>query len=137
MDTLSSSQRSERMSRIHAKDTGPELAVRSLVHKMGFRYRLHSRELPGCPDLVFPHRKKVLFVHGCFWHRHNNCRNNRTPKTKLSFWLPKLNANKKRDQKNQTRLKSMGWKSCVVWECELKNKEILAKRIEIYLRETL
>lgn len=122
------------MSQIRAKDTGPELVVRSMVHKMGFRYRLHSRKLPGCPDLVFPCQKRVIFVHGCFWHRHKNCRNDRPPKTKLGFWLPKLNENKKRDIKNQDRLKKIGWNFCVVWECELKNKAMLAKRLETYLR---
>ncbi|MEK6562320.1 MAG: very short patch repair endonuclease [Candidatus Binatota bacterium] len=100
------------MSRIRAKDTKPELMVRRMVHGMGFRYRLHSKKLPGCPDLVFHRKRKVLFVHGCFWHRHKNCGNDRPPKSRLGFWLPKLDENRKRDVKNKTRLRRLGWSSC-------------------------
>ena len=133
MDTLTPRERSERMSRIRAKDTKPELMVRRMVHGMGFRYRLHSKELPGCPDLVFHRKRKVLFVHGCFWHRHKNCGNDRPPKSKRGFWLPKLDENRKRDVKNKARLRRLGWSYCVVWECELGNREKLARRIKSYL----
>ncbi len=108
MDTLSPAQRSERMSRVKSRDTKPELAVRRLVHSMGYRYRLHGK-LPGRPDLVFAARRKVIFVHGCFWHRHSGCPNCRLPKSRLAFWKPKLEANKKRDRKNQQSLRRLGW----------------------------
>ncbi|MFQ5672897.1 MAG: very short patch repair endonuclease [Nitrospinales bacterium] len=135
MDTLTPRQRSERMSRIRAKDTKPEIVVRRMTHGLGFRFRLHSRKLPGCPDLVFSRRRKVIFVHGCFWHRHKKCCNDRPPKTKLDFWLPKLNGNRKRDVKNQIQLRKMGWDFLIIWECELKNKEKLSKRIVDYLED--
>ena len=110
-DTLTSEQRSERMSRIGARDTGPEIKVRRLAHSLGYRYRLHRRELPGTPDLVFPGRRKVIFVHGCFWHRHPGC--GRMPKSKLEFWRPKLENNRKRDLAAQRKLRSLGWKRLV------------------------
>lgn len=119
-DTLDPAARSERMSRIKGRDTGPELLVRKLTHRMGFRYRLHRRDLPGCPDLVFPARRKVIFVHGCFWHRHpdETCKLARLPKSRLDFWLPKLEANHARDLENQAKLLNMGWQMMIVWECE-------------------
>ena len=98
MDTLTSAERSERMGRVRSKDTKPEMLVRSLVHKMGYRYRLHARDLPGKPDMVFSRRGKIIFVHGCFWHRHGTCKNTRWPKSKLEFWKPKLEANSRRDK---------------------------------------
>ena len=105
MDTLSKAQRSERMSRVRGKDTKPELLVRRLVHGMGYRYRLHRRDLPGTPDLVFPGRRKVIFVHGCFWHRHPDpaCKLARLPKSRTDFWLPKLEGNRARDIENAAR----------------------------------
>ncbi|MFZ5897607.1 MAG: very short patch repair endonuclease [Bacillota bacterium] len=132
-DTLSPQERSERMRRVRAKDTKPELVVRRLVYSMGYRYRLHGRNLPGHPDLVFPGRKKVIFVHGCFWHRHEGCARCRLPKSKLDFWQPKLEGNKARDIANQARLREMGWDFLVVWECELKDLEALKRRIRTYL----
>src|SRR5687768_17294491 len=103
VDTLSKSARSERMSRIGAKDTKPEMAVRRLVHSLGYRYRLHRRSLPGNPDLVFPARRKAIFVHGCFWHRHpdSSCKLARLPKSRGDFWIPKLEANAERDLRNE------------------------------------
>ena len=118
MDTLTPEERSERMSRVRSKDTAIELRVRSLVHSLGYRYRLHRRDLPGTPDLVFPSRKKVIFVHGCFWHLHRKCRQYRLPRTKKSFWIPKLQANKERDKRNLAKLRSLGWRSLIIWECE-------------------
>lgn len=133
MDNLTPEERSERMSRIRNKDTKPELAVRSLVHGMGYRYRLHSHKLPGSPDMVFAGRKKVIFVHGCFWHYHRNCRQYRFPKTNVDFWKPKLEQNRRRDKKNLEELNKMGWISLVIWECELKDMERLEVRIRSFL----
>ncbi len=134
MDTLSTLERSERMSRVRSKHTKPEMAVRSLVHSLGYRYRLHSAALPGKPDLTFSGRHKVIFVHGCFWHRHGaRCPLTRLPKSKLDFWKPKLEQNKKRDEKNRKRLRSAGWESLVIWECQLKDNETLVKRITAFL----
>ncbi|AVO48907.1 very short patch repair endonuclease [Melaminivora suipulveris] len=121
MDTLNPEERSERMRRIRAKNTVPEMVVRGFVHALGFRYRLHDKNLPGCPDLVFPARHKVILVHGCFWHRHNRCPLARLPKSRLDFWLPKLEGNKRRDALKLRQLSRLGWKSLVIWECELRD----------------
>lgn len=133
-DTLTTAERSERMSRVKGRDTRPEWAVRQLVHRLGYRYRLHRKDLPGCPDLVFPARRKVIFVHGCFWHRHPDpaCKLARLPKSRLDFWLPKLESNRARDLHNQVRLIDMGWQIMVVWECEI-GKPGLGERIEGFL----
>ncbi|MDQ6701048.1 MAG: DNA mismatch endonuclease Vsr [Acidobacteriota bacterium] len=134
MDTLSPTERSERMGRVRSKDTKPELTVRRLVHSLGFRYRLHNRELPGTPDLVFCSRRKIIFVHGCFWHRHDpECPLTRLPKSNLEFWLRKLEQNRTRDNKNIKRLRADGWRVMVVWECELSNLEALTRRIRPFL----
>jgi len=131
MDTLSQADRSERMSRVRSKGTKLEMRVRRIVHAMGYRYRLYRRDLPGCPDLVFPARRKVVFVHGCFWHRHEGC--GRLPKSRLDFWLPKLESNRQRDLANQERLRGMGWSVLVVWECELRDAAVLAERVRSFL----
>lgn|SRR5579875_3229334 len=133
MDTLTKAERSERMALIRSKDTKPELAIRSLIHRMGYRYRLHAKQLPGRPDLVFAGRSKIIFVHGCFWHLHQNCFNNRPPKSKQEYWKPKLDRNAKRDLEVRRKLQRLGWKVLVVWECELGNIERLAKRIKAFL----
>lgn len=135
MDTLTSIQRSERMSRVRATNTRPEMIVRRLVHGMGYRYRLHRKDLPGKPDLVFPSRRKIIFVHGCFWHRHDDpsCRLARLPKSKLDFWLPKLNANKIRDLEAVRALNEAGWQILVIWECRLKDREALSRLIHEFL----
>jgi DNA mismatch endonuclease (patch repair protein) len=123
------------MRRVRGKDTGPELMVRHLVHGMGYRYRLHRRDLPGCPDLVFATRCKVIFVHGCFWHRHGDsgCKLARLPKSRLEFWLPKLEANRARDARNQNRIRSMGWDFLVIWECQLADRASLEEGIRRFL----
>lgn len=138
MDSLTKSERSERMGRIKGSDTKPELVVRKLTYAMGFRYRLHDRRLPGRPDLVFASRKKLIFVHGCFWHRHKreDCKLARLPKSRLDFWLPKLEANSARDSRVLQELDALGWKVMVVWECELKDKAALAARIKEFLEES-
>lgn len=131
VDTLTPKERSERMGRIRGSGTKPEMLVRRLVHGMGYRYRLHRRDLPGTPDLVFPSRRKVIFVHGCFWHRHPdpNCPLARLPKSRLDFWRPKLEGNRERDVRNQARLRELGWDAIVVWECQLSDLEALKARI--------
>jgi DNA mismatch endonuclease (patch repair protein) len=135
IDILTPRERSERMSRIRGKDTKPEMIVRRLAHGMGYRYRLHSRNLPGIPDLVFPRLKKVIFIHGCFWHRHPKpgCKLARLPKSRLDFWRPKLESNRRRDIANEKRLRDLGWKILVVWECEMGNKEQLENKLTVFL----
>jgi len=134
MDTLSRAERSAIMSRVRAKDTRPELAVRRLVYGMGYRYRLHRRDLPGIPDLVLVAYRKVIFVHGCFWHRHPGCANNRTPKSRVNFWIRKLDGNRRRDLATLRRLKTLGWSALVVWECQLRDMKKLERRIRMFLR---
>lgn len=133
MDTLTPHQRSERMGRVRGKDSKPEMKVRQLVHSMGFRYRLHGKGLPGRPDLVFRSRSKVIFVHGCFWHRHANCALARIPKSRHDFWVPKLERNAARDRTNLEKLTSQGWDSLVIWECELRDLSAVAKRVRVFL----
>jgi DNA mismatch endonuclease (patch repair protein) len=122
-DPLSPEERSKRMSLVRAKDTKPEMRVRRLVHSMGYRYRLHVRNLPGCPDLVFRKWRKVIFVHGCFWHQHDCAMGNRMPKSRVEFWQEKLQGNKKRDARNQRQLKAEGWSVLVIWECQTASGE--------------
>jgi DNA mismatch endonuclease, patch repair protein len=133
MDSLTPAERSQRMSLVRSKDTKPEIEVRRLVFSMGYRYRLHVGRLPGRPDLVFSSRRKVIFVHGCFWHRHKGCPNCRLPKTRLRFWKPKLEKNRERDVVNRKKLKKMGWGVLVIWECEIKNTRGLAARITQFM----
>lgn len=135
MDTLTPRQRSERMARIRHKDTGPERIVRGLVHSLGYRYRLHAADLPGRPDLVFRSRRAVIFVHGCFFHRHpdRKCRLARLPKSRLEFWLPKLNGNRRRDLRNERALKIAGWRVLTLWECQLANKIHVIRRLVKFL----
>ena len=135
MDTLTKNQRSERMSLIRGTGSVPEMKLRRLVHGMGFRYRLHGKELPGKPDLVFRSRHAVIFMHGCFWHRHRGCKLARLPKSKLDFWKPKLEANRKRDARSQSQLKAMGWRVLVVWECELMDIEITSSIVREFLEK--
>lgn len=121
------------MARVRSKDTKPEMQVRRLVHAMGYRYRLHDRKLPGHPDLVFKGLRKVIFVHGCFWHRHEGCGLARLPKSRLDFWLPKLEGNRLRDARKLEQLNQLGWTSLVIWECELKDIGLLEKRLKTFL----
>lgn len=121
------------MARIGNKDTRPELAIRHLLHALGYRYRLHRHDLPGTPDVCFPGRKKAIFVHGCFWHRHQGCRRTTTPKTRTSFWEEKFRANMARDRRNMDGLAELGWNAMVVWECEIKDLDALAPRLVGFL----
>lgn len=125
--------RSENMRAIRSKGMRPELAVRSLVHRMGYRFRLHGKNLPGKPDLVFASRRKVIFVHGCFWHCHHGCKAAHTPKSNVSYWELKLSRNRSRDARNVELLADSGWKSLVVWECETKDEARVRKRISAFL----
>lgn len=117
------------MAAIRGKDTIPELKVRSLLHHLGYRFRLHRRDLPGTPDVVMPKHKTVIFVHGCFWHRHPGCRYATTPKNRPEFWALKFRVNSERDQRQQEQLKVLGWRVEIVWECELRDMVTLTDRL--------
>ncbi len=134
-DTISKERRSELMSRIRSKNSKVELAIRSLVHRMGYRFRLHRKNLPGKPDLVFPGRKKAIFVHGCFWHWHPDpdCKRARMPKSRQEFWKPKLEGNRRRDRENREKLSDLGWEVLEIWECEIADLENIADRIKDFL----
>src|ERR1700746_743754 len=123
MDRLTRERRSALMSRIGSKKTVPERVLRGALHRAGYRSRIHVKSLPGCPDLVFPKQKKAIFVHGCFWHSHPGCRFGRLPKSNLKFWRPKLEGNRERDERNIRKLRRMGWKVLIVWQCKLKAAE--------------
>lgn len=134
MDVHSKEQRSYNMSRIRSKNTKPEMVVRSLVHRLGYRYRLHQKDLPGKPDLVFSGKRKVIFVNGCYWHMHD-CRYGRViPKTNTEFWQTKRQGNVTRDQLNRERLEAAGWQVLDVWECQVKDTTELEERIQVFLR---
>jgi DNA mismatch endonuclease, patch repair protein len=135
VDKIASEQRSENMRRIKSKGMKPEMLVRRVVHGMGYRYRLHSPHLPGRPDLVFPSRHKVIFVHGCFWHLHGdpNCPDRREPRSNLDYWRPKLSRNQQRDEEHITALEAAGWSVFVIWECETRNPIKLAASVRAFL----
>jgi DNA mismatch endonuclease, patch repair protein len=137
MDTLTPTERSARMARTMARDTKPEMVVRRLVYSLGFRFRLHRRDLPASPDICFGPARKVIFVHGCFWHRHHEkrCKLTRLPKTRVDFWRAKLVGNRARDKQRQATLRNLGWKILVVWECELVHREQLKNKIATFLGE--
>lgn len=133
MDIVSSDKRSAMMRGVKNKNTKPELAVRRLAHRLGYRFRLHVKTLPGNPDLVFPGRKRIIFVHGCFWHRHPNCRRATIPDANHEFWLKKLSENAVRDARVQDRLRSSGWQVLVIWACEIKDEKALAEKLIEFL----
>jgi DNA mismatch endonuclease (patch repair protein) len=135
MDNLTTKQRSRQMSLVRSKDTKPEMAIRRVVHALGYRYRLHVKSLPGCPDLVFPARRAVIFVHGCFWHQHRCAMGMRTPKSRIRFWRKKLNGNKERDLRCRRKLRNLGWRAMIVWECQTKKRlhERMTDRISTFL----
>lgn len=126
--------RSRTMKAVKSRNTAPELAVRSLVHRMGYRFRLHRDNLAGKPDLAFPRLKKVIFVHGCFWHGHDCVRGARVPKDNREYWLRKISGNRARDQKNLEQLIKVGWRSLVIWECDLANKQRTKARLQNFLK---
>lgn len=135
VDVFTKSKRSEVMSCIKGRNTKPELAVRSLLHRMGYRFRLHKADLPGKPDIVLSRYKTVIFVHGCFWHRHKNCRFAYTPKSRTEFWLKKLESNVIRDIQVKSDLELLGWQVITVWECELRELEQLLARLDVGLKQ--
>ena len=128
MDTVSPTKRSEIMARIKCKNTKPEILIRKIVYGIGFRFRLHVANLPGRPDLTFRRIKKVIFVNGCFWHHHNECKFARMPKSNLEFWIPKLAATKARDTRNIADLETAGWETLTIWECELADVIVVKKK---------
>jgi DNA mismatch endonuclease (patch repair protein) len=136
MDKLTAAARSANMRQIKSKGMKPELTVRSLAHRLGYRFRLHRKDLPGKPDLVFGPKKKAVFVHGCFWHGHEreDCLDGRAPKSNTSYWNPKLAGNKARDVRNVAALHSAGWKVLTIWECETKHYRSVAKRLANFLK---
>lgn len=131
-DTRTPAQRRRIMQSVKQKDTGPELTVRKKLHGLGYRFRLHARSLSGRPDLVFPSRKKAIFIHGCFWHGHD-CGKGRLPKSRLEYWKPKIEANKTRDERNVNELKKAGWESLVLWQCEVARLDDVLNRIVQFL----
>ncbi|BAK67355.1 very short patch repair endonuclease [Sphingobium sp. SYK-6] len=130
VDRLTPERRSWLMSRVRGKSTMPEMAVRRMAHAMGMRFRLHRRDLPGRPDLVFPRYRTVLFVHGCFWHRHAGCRKATSPKSRTEYWQAKFEGNVARDERNETQLIRMGWRVLTIWECDTKDSELLREKLE-------
>lgn len=126
-------RRSALMARVRSKHSKPELVVRRLAHQLGFRFRLHYRGLPGTPDLVFPRLHKVIFVHGCFWHRHRGCKRTTNPKTRKAFWSDKFAQNVKRDRAKEVQLKRLGWAILTIWECETFNPDTVSERIKKFL----
>jgi DNA mismatch endonuclease, patch repair protein len=132
-DHLSTLERSKNMAAVRSRDTTPELAVRKIAHGLGYRYRLNVAELPGTPDLVFPRLRKVIFVHGCFWHRHHKCRYASMPQTRVEFWQKKFDANMERDRFAQLELRKLGWDVMVIWQCGLRNSGTIAERLARFL----
>ena len=135
IDTLSPQDRSALMSRVRGKDTTPELVVRRLAHRHGYRFRLHRKDLPGSPDLVFPRLKKAIFVHGCFWHGHLGCRAGRLPKSRVDYWSAKISRNKERDAEALAELRNLGWQVLVIWECETKDAGIIERKLDNFISQ--
>jgi DNA mismatch endonuclease (patch repair protein) len=131
-DTRTPEQRRYIMQSVGTKNTGPELALRRLLFGLGYRYRLHSKKLPGSPDIVFPGKKKAIFVHGCFWHGHG-CPKGQAPKSHRNYWQLKLSGNQERDRKKRQQLEALGWSVLIVWQCELKDSESLKQKVVLFL----
>ena len=133
VDTLAPEIRSRIMSKVRSKDTKPEMILRRLLHSLGYRYRLHRADLPGRPDITFPSRRKVIFVNGCFWHKHSDCSKVRVPASNREYWLPKLERNRVRDKRNKVLLEESGWSTKTIWECELTDLDEISKRLIEFL----
>ena len=134
-DRLDPDRRRRLMQQVKGKDTQPEKFVRSLLHRLGYRFRLHRKDLPGTPDIVFPSRRLVIFVHGCFWHGHG-CRIGQLPKSHLEYWYPKIQANRERDQRKKLALENAGWRVAVVWQCELFDSDALSVSLQRLLEQS-
>lgn len=137
MDTFSPEERSRIMRRVRGKDTAPELRVRGTLHRMGYRFRLHRRDLPGNPDIVLPKHRTVVFVHGCFWHRHPGCKAASTPAARQEYWLPKFERTVKRDRAARRKLAALGWRVIVIWECQTKDRAKLARKLALRLKRPI
>ena len=133
-DIVDPMQRSEMMARIRNRDTTPELTVRRIAHRMGLRFRLHRTDLPGRPDLVFPKHRLAVFVHGCFWHRHEGCRHASTPKSRITFWTEKFAANVERDARQEAALRALGWRVLVIWQCETRDEAAVERKLAELVR---
>lgn len=133
MDRISPEQRSQNMAQVKSKNTKPEMLVRSLLHRMGYRFRLHIKTLPGHPDVVLPRYKAVIFVHGCFWHGHEGCKRATMPATRTEFWRKKIDGNQSRDRRNLNALEELGYRCLVIWQCEMKDIEALKMRLSEFL----
>lgn len=133
MDTLSPAERSERMRRVKSSDTAPEIALRQLVWSLGYRYRKNRRDIIGHPDIAFIGRKRAIFLHGCFWHRHDCALGRRVPKSKTAFWNAKFERNVRRDKQVQRELEAAGWRSLIIWECELRDPSKIERRVRKFL----
>ena len=132
-DSLNPSRRSENMRRIKAKNTKPEMVVRKLLHSLGYRYRLHAKDLPGKPDVVFRRLKRAIFIHGCFWHQHGECREGRLPGSRPEYWIPKLGRNVERDRNHAAQLIDAGWRVLTLWECETVDPDFLKRALCAFL----
>ena len=132
-DIVDSRRRSEMMAGIKGRDTKPELVVRRIAHKLGLRFRLYRKDLPGRPDLVFPRRRLAVFVHGCFWHRHDGCRYAYTPKSRVTFWTKKFAENVARDRRNEEALQDLGWRVLVIWECITRDEEAVTRHLQEHI----
>ncbi len=130
-DIVDSKRRSELMAGIRSRNTTPELVVRRIAHRMGLRFRLHRTDLPGSPDLVFPKHQLAVFVHGCFWHRHEGCRYASTPKSRAAFWMEKFAANVARDVRQEAALRACGWRVLIIWQCETKNRALVVHKLTV------
>lgn len=133
VDTLTPSERSLRMALIRGVDTRPELQVRRTLHRLGYRFRLHHRDLPGKPDIAFPSRRKVIFVHGCFWHHHESCKVGHLPHSRREYWAEKFARNRERDARNLSAINELGWEAKVIWECEAKDQAALEGSLSAFL----
>ena len=129
-DIVDSMRRSKMMAGIKGRNTAPERTVRRVAHRMGLRFRLHRKNLPGSPDLILPRRRLAVFVHGCFWHRHEGCRYAYTPKSRIAFWTEKFTQNVARDRRNEAALRDLGWRVLIIWECETRDEEIVRRYLE-------
>lgn len=134
VDHVAPDRRSFIMSSVRSKNTKPELELRRLLHRLGYRFRLHRRDLPGSPDIVFPSRRKIVFVHGCYWHGHG-CRWGQLPKSRIDYWRTKIELNRERDERHLRELQCLGWNALVVWQCELKRPDSTVQRVVDFLRD--